>query len=206
MYNKVKWLPCPLLKKLRIAFMYTELRIDIFKDAVSLPGVSMQYLLLGTLNQRDAPELYAPGPKAYKMLKGAVVGGPSLMFSRMQEAGLTRIHSQKYEDAKLCRKVLGYNANALYPITMLGEMPFSREEVYYWPLTEKGLKSFLSGLRQDRWFGFAEVDIRSQQNCSPLSKKCRRSFCNKPVLSEAVPQHMKDCLAQSNSKPMHDQQ
>ena len=84
----------------------------------------MQYLLLGTLNQRDAPELYAPGPKAYKMLKGAVVGGPSLVFSRMQEAGVTRIHLQKYEDAKLCRKFLGYNANALYPSTMLGEMPF----------------------------------------------------------------------------------
>ena len=140
--------------------MYTELRIVIFKDAVSLPGVSMQYLLLGTQNQRDAPQLYATGPKAYKMLKGAVVGGPSLVFSRMQEAGVTRIHSQKYEDAKLCQKVLGYNANALYPGTMLGEMPFSREEVYYWPLMEKGLKSFLAGLRQDRWFGFAEVDIK----------------------------------------------
>ena len=101
--------------------MYTELRIVIFKDAVSLPGVSMQYLLLGTQNQRDAPQLYATGPKAYKMLKGAVVGGPSLVFSRMQEAGVTRIHSQKNEDAKLCQKVLGYNANALYPGTMLGE-------------------------------------------------------------------------------------
>lgn len=94
------------------------------------------------------------------MLKGAVVGGPSLVFGRMQEAGVTRIHSQKYEDANLCRKVLGYNANALHPSTMLGEMPLSREEVYYWPLTEKKLKSFLASLRQDRWFGFAEVDIK----------------------------------------------
>lgn len=31
---------------------YTELGIDLFKDAVSLPGVSMEYLLQGTLNQK----------------------------------------------------------------------------------------------------------------------------------------------------------
>lgn len=33
---------------------YTGLGILLFKDALSLPGVSMKYLLRGTLNQREA--------------------------------------------------------------------------------------------------------------------------------------------------------
>ena len=38
---------------------YTDLGVDIFKDAVSLPGVSMQYILRGTLSGRKAPS-YTP--------------------------------------------------------------------------------------------------------------------------------------------------
>ena len=51
---------------------YTKIGVDIFKDAVSLPGVSMQYILRDTLRRRNAPELYAPGSEAYEMLKAAV--------------------------------------------------------------------------------------------------------------------------------------
>ena len=36
---------------------YTGLGIDIFKDAVPLPRVSMKYLLRGTPSKRDIPEL-----------------------------------------------------------------------------------------------------------------------------------------------------
>ena len=34
---------------------YTNLGIDIFKDAVSLPGISMQYILHGTLKRQAPP-------------------------------------------------------------------------------------------------------------------------------------------------------
>ena len=53
-----------------------------FKDAVSIPAVSLQYLLRGMLPGFYAPELYAPGKKVYQMLKEAVVGGPNLVFTR----------------------------------------------------------------------------------------------------------------------------
>ena len=43
---------------------YTKLGVDILKDAVSLLGVSMQYILRGTLRRHKPPELYAPGPEA----------------------------------------------------------------------------------------------------------------------------------------------
>ena len=47
---------------------YSGLSIDIFKDAVSLPGVSMNYLLRGTLNRPNAPELFAPEQEATTFL------------------------------------------------------------------------------------------------------------------------------------------
>ena len=138
---------------------YTTLGIDIFKDAVSLPGVSMNYLLCGTLNRPNASELFAPGAEACEMLKGAVVGGPSLVFCRKQKAGVTRIHSHKHQDAKVCRKVLGYGANALYPSTMLGLMPCGKGEVQDWPQKEECLRNFIDEVKTERWFGLAEVDI-----------------------------------------------
>ena len=70
---------------------YTGLGVDIFKDAVSLPGVSMQYVLRGSLRGRNPPALYAPGPEAYAMLKEAVVGGPSLVLTRKHVRGETSI-------------------------------------------------------------------------------------------------------------------
>ena len=57
---------------------YANLGIDIFKDAVSLPGVSEKYILRKTLQPRrgyNPPKLFAPNKEAYAMLKAAVVGG-----------------------------------------------------------------------------------------------------------------------------------
>ena len=73
--------------------------VDIFKDAVSLPGVSMQYILRRTLRGRNAPELFEPGPEAYEMLKAAVVGGPSLVFTRKHENQLSQIRTIKHREA-----------------------------------------------------------------------------------------------------------
>lgn len=41
------------------------------------------------LQGRNLSELYAPEKEAYEMLKGAVVGGPSLVFTRKHEVGKT---------------------------------------------------------------------------------------------------------------------
>ena len=64
------------LEKMR-AF-YTEKGIDILKDAVSIPGVSLHYLLHGCVERGACKE-------AYEMLKEAVVGGSSLVFTRYHE-------------------------------------------------------------------------------------------------------------------------
>lgn len=77
---------------------YTRHAIDIFKDAVSLPGVSMKFVLRGKFKGPDPPELYASGKEAYNMLKASVTGGPSILFTRYHKAGVTRIRSHQYLD------------------------------------------------------------------------------------------------------------
>ena len=52
------------------------------------------------------------------MLKAAVVGGPSLVFTRKHVAGQTRIRSHKYDLARIVKRILGFDANSLYPSTM----------------------------------------------------------------------------------------
>ena len=106
---------------------YTNLGVDIFKDAVSLPGVALQYVLRRTLRGRNAPELYAPDPEAYDMLKAAVVGGPSLVFTRKHVAGKTRVRSHKYKEANIVQRVLGFDANGLYLSTMAKDMSCGKE-------------------------------------------------------------------------------
>lgn len=75
------------LNKMR-AF-YTEKGIDILKDAVSIPGVSLHYLLRGAIDK--GADLWTPREEAYKILKGAVVGGPSIVSTRYHEAAKTEI-------------------------------------------------------------------------------------------------------------------
>ena len=111
---------------------YTKLGIDIFKDAVSLTGVAMQYILRDTLRCRNPPELYAPSEEAYELLKGAVVGGPSLVFTRKHVADETRIRSHKYDLARIVKRILGFDANSLYPSTMAKEMPCGKEIVEHY--------------------------------------------------------------------------
>ena len=137
---------------------YTSLGIDIFKDAVSLPGVSEKYILRKTLQPRwgyKPPELYAPNKEAYAMLKAAVVGGPSLVFTRKHVAGETRSRSHQYEDAKVCRRILGYDANSLYPSTMMKEMPCGPGFVKSYDNPEAYARVFPQFLWTQEWFGFA---------------------------------------------------
>ena len=113
------------LEKMR-AF-YTDKDIDVLKDAVSLPGVSLHYLLRGTI-ERGA-NLYSPCKEAYDMLKNAMVGRPSIVFKRHHEAGLTPIRPHRFTRTKTCKRIIGYDANALYPSTMMREMPCGKEKV-----------------------------------------------------------------------------
>ena len=174
---------------------YTEKGIDIMKDAVSIPGVSLHYLLKGAI-ERNA-ELYAPSKEAYDMLKEAVVGGPSLVFTRYHEVGKTRIRSHQFADAKLCQNILGYDANALYLSTMLRDMPCGKERVEHHDDDIVMPLELAQKLKQGSWFGFAEVDIEIPKRLHPKFEEMCPFFYNKVVPAEAVPEHMKEYLTKT---------
>jgi len=189
----------PFLESLeKIRDFYATLSIDIFKDAVSLPDVSLKYLLRGTSGKRDAPELYAPEREAYDMLNDAVVGGPSQVFTRKHEAGKIKIRSHKYEDVHLGQRVLGYDANALYPSTMLQEMPCGKEKIVVYPYPSEAVAEFENRLKTKQWFGFAEVDISVPNELWDKFEEFPPLFQNNIVPNQPIPEHMKTYLRKTN--------
>jgi len=173
----------------KIKSFYTERRIDILKDAVSLPGVSLHYLLRGAIER--GTDLYRPGREAYEMLKGAVVGRPSLVFTRRHEAGVTRIRSHQFEEPRLCKKILGFDAGTLYLSTMLREMPCGKEKVVHYSddRQAEAAEVLIRRLKAGEWLRFAEVNIKIPERLWPKF--------NKRVPAEAVPEHMKEYLART---------
>ena len=196
----------PFLETLeKMKAFYTKLGIDIFKDAVSLPAVSIQYILRGTLRGRDPPKLYAPSSEAYEMLKGDVVGGPSLVFTRKHVAGQTKIRSHKYDLARTVKRILGFDANSLYPSTMAKGMPRGKETVVHYEDPVQAAKELIPRLHSKRWFGFAEVDIDVPRDLWEGFEEFPPIFLNQSVGEEGIPQHMKDYLAKSGRSFLPDQ-
>ena len=139
------------------------------------------------------------------MLKAAVVGGPSLVFTRKHVAGETRIRSHQYEDARVCRRILGYDANSLYPSTMMKEMPCGPGFVQTYNNPEAYARVFPQFLWMEEWFGFAEVDIEVPEELLPEFEEFPPLFINRGVPDSAVPQHMHDYLQQSGRKRFPEQ-
>lgn len=126
------------LEKMRNFF--TEKGIDIFKDAVSISGGSLHYLLTGTIKRGH--QLYSPGQEEYEMLKGAVVGGPSLVFTRKHVVGETQIRPHKFAEQRPCKNILGYDANALYLLTMLRDMPCGKWRVDHYDSSRQEAEAY----------------------------------------------------------------
>ena len=168
---------------------YAEREIDILKDAVSLPGVSLRYLINGSF---DKAELFAPGKEAYEMLKRALVGGPSIIFTRYHQKGVTRIRNQ---DGKLCRKILGFDANALYLWCIGQDQPCGKETI-----TQPTFSDVTEKVLRDEWFGFAEVDIEVPGHLRDHFSEMAPIFKNITIPEAEVPQHMLDNLQKTGRK------
>ena len=152
------------------------------------------------------PELYAPNKEAYDMLKAAVVGGPSFVFTRKHVAGETKIRSHQYKDAKPAKRILGYDANSLYPSTMMKEMPCGEGVVTTYANPEAAARVLPTTMSSGEWFGFAEVDIEVPEELWPEFEEFPPLFINRSVPDNAVPKHMHDYLKHSGRKRFREQQ
>ena len=161
--------------------------IGLLKDAVSIPGISMNYVLNKALKmkKKSEPDLFAPGDpckckckvdcekfpcegckqtrkdckihtknEAYEILTTGMVGGPSIVFCRYAEAGVSQIRSHIYgrADAKICRSVQGLDANSLYLYCSGQEMPCGKEKAFHCGPEEKD--KLIQNVLNDKLFGF----------------------------------------------------
>ena len=61
---------------------------------------------------------------SFYLLKDSIVGGPSIIFNRYHEANKTKIRNGN----KVCKQIVGYDANALYLWAIAQEMPTGKHE------------------------------------------------------------------------------
>ena len=151
---------------------------------------------------------------AYEMLKTGMIGGPSIVFCRYAEAGVSKIRSHIYSraDAKICRSVQGLDANSLYLFCSGQEMPCGKEKVFQANPEEKAERAkqdeLIQNVLNDKLFGFFEVDIevpersadeRSADERSGEAEQLRKHFSEfsplfviSEVPEDQIPQHMQD--------------
>ena len=212
--------------------------IDLLKDAVSIPGISMTYVLNKALKKKKKsdPDLFAPGDpckckckndckkvgcekckeirdnckictknEAYEMLATGMIGGPSIVFCRHAEAGVSKIRSHIYsEKAKTCRSFLGFDANSLYLFCSGQEMPCGKEKVFKCNLGEKD--EIIQNVLNDKLFGFFEVNIEVPDQLRDKFSEFCPLFVISEVSEEQIPQHMKDYKINTGRKNDQKQQ
>ena len=197
--------------------------IDLLKDAVSIPGISMMYVLNEALKRKkySEPDLFASGEpckckcsddcekagcekcreiskdckictknEAYEMLTTGMIGGPSIVFCRYAQAGVSQIRSHIYEDAKTCRAVIGLDANSLYLFCSGQEMPCGKEKVFQANPEEKD--KLIQNVLNDKLFGFFQVDIEVPEQLLDKFSKFSPLFILSEVREDQIPQHMQD--------------
>ena len=129
----------------------------------------------------------------YYILKAGMTGGASTVFCRYQEEGKSHISRTVYNEetnewsvkqGELCKRVLGFDANALYLWTIGQEMPCGklRLQKENLPAIETFNQEVLSGER----FGFAEVDIHVPKHLwSKFAEWCPL-YVNKVVTDDLI--------------------
>jgi G:T-mismatch repair DNA endonuclease (very short patch repair protein) len=112
----------PMLEAIDKMFQFNQNRhIDMFKDGISVPGLTLKYMF------QDLPDYFTlPDEKnkdLYDLYKNNIVGGPSIVFHRYHEKDKTFIRPTEYTDPKPCQLIYGVDANALYLWSIMQKMP-----------------------------------------------------------------------------------
>ena len=104
-----------------------ERKIGVFKNGISVPGITLKYFF-SYLSTRTYSSLFdQANSDMYHFIRDNNTGGSSIIFHRYHVAGKTKIReAEKDKDAKLCEKIVGYDANALYLWVVMQNMHTGR--------------------------------------------------------------------------------
>ena len=101
---------------------YRDRRIDMFKDGISVPGLSLLYLFNNLPPKTFFTVFNQTNSDLHKLVKDNIVGGPAIIFHRYHEKDVTKIRG----GGETCRSIVGYDANALYLWAIMQDMPTGR--------------------------------------------------------------------------------
>ena len=110
-YNKLDVYPFVTAAS-RLSEFYFEKNIDVFKEAISVPGVARKLLFKEARKQKVSFSLINNKNKdLHHTITQNIVGGPSIIFKRHHKKEETFIRN----NANIpCKSVIGFDANALY--------------------------------------------------------------------------------------------
>ncbi|CEG49432.1 uncharacterized protein PHALS_07196 [Plasmopara halstedii] len=118
----------------------------------------------------------------YSMMKRNIAVGPSIIFKRYAERNKTRIRGKKK-----CKKVITYDANALYLWCLGYDMPCGR-------LIK--IEAYKEVIKDDKIFGFLECDIEIPEHLKDYFSEMTPIFKNAeidPTKKEVIGDHMHEC-------------
>ena len=100
------------------AAFYHNQHIDIFKDGISVPGLTLLYLFNGLSPDTHFVTFNDANSDMHQLVRDNIIGGPAIIFHRYHEKDVTKIRG-----GETCRTVVGYDANALYLWAIMQDMP-----------------------------------------------------------------------------------
>ena len=98
---------------------YQQHNIDMFKDGISVPGLSLLHLFNDLPNDTYFTVFNRTNSDLHELVKDNIVGGPAIIFHRYHEKDVTKIRG----GGETCRSIVGYDANALYLWAIMQDMP-----------------------------------------------------------------------------------
>ena len=101
------------------AGFYKQQNIDMFKNGISVPGLSLLHLFNDLPNDTYFTVFNRTNSDLHELVKDNIVGGPAIIFHRYHEKDVTKIRG----GGETCRSIVGYDANALYLWALMQDMP-----------------------------------------------------------------------------------
>ena len=135
---------------IRMQETYFDQSLDVWKQAIGIPGISRAMLYnFSRLNHTIFPLIAPEDADLHHLYRCQLAGGPSLIFQRWCKAGVTHISP---DNKVLCRSIQGYDANSLYLGTFAAPMPSSmyvrrHESDGFRPRYQKQLYSMFAWLK-----------------------------------------------------------
>ncbi|RAW23001.1 hypothetical protein PC110_g20562 [Phytophthora cactorum] len=134
----------------------------------------------------------------YGKMKSNIAGGPSIIFNRYAKRNETKIRG-----GKVCKKIIGYDANALYLWALGNEMSCGRLT------TIDAYPGIVDEIVNDKIFGFLECDIRTPEHLKEYYSEMTPIFKNIFIDcsdENVIGKHMFDynqSRGKNHSKPAH---